>query len=306
MPRYKNNITQLFYKNNRPSTIKQDFYFKTILDTTNFALAETWTNDNQEVRLLGIDAKRSVLYAQRHDQYAHHTYSVYGHGFKPSSSLTTLGFKGEYIEHFSLLYPLGNGYRMYHPQLMRFGSPDSLSPFDQGGINCYGFCAGDPVNKSDRSGHAPKLELGLGKIALVLSDDNISNKISKFLGTENHNSFLRLVKQAKTSVNKQANKIAQQTITEENMLEYNISQAPRELHQALETRKNDLIQSGILKTIAIEDEFHRSNQELQGGRRGAIRHRPSATASIDNNSPDNENFTSSSKSKDIRDDRHNP
>ncbi|KPZ22499.1 RHS repeat-associated core domain-containing protein, partial [Pseudomonas syringae group genomosp. 3] len=31
--------------------------------------------------------------------------------------------------------------------------PDSLSPFGKGGLNAYAYCAGDPVNRSDPSGH---------------------------------------------------------------------------------------------------------------------------------------------------------
>jgi hypothetical protein len=36
---------------------------------------------------------------------------------------------------------------------MRFNSPDSWSPFGEGGINSYTYCLGDPVNGTDRSGH---------------------------------------------------------------------------------------------------------------------------------------------------------
>ncbi len=49
-------------------------------------------------------------------------------------------------------YMLGNGVRAYSPTLKRFKSPDSLSPFERGGINSYSYCGGDPVNRSDPSG----------------------------------------------------------------------------------------------------------------------------------------------------------
>ncbi|WP_236468108.1 RHS repeat-associated core domain-containing protein, partial [Pseudomonas syringae] len=42
----------------------------------------------------------------------------------------------------------------YNPVLMRFNSPDSLSPFDEGGLNAYGYCGGDPVGFVDETGHA--------------------------------------------------------------------------------------------------------------------------------------------------------
>ncbi|WP_427185035.1 RHS repeat-associated core domain-containing protein [Bordetella bronchialis] len=50
-------------------------------------------------------------------------------------------------------YALGNGYRIYLPALMRFAEPDSDSPFQLGGINAYAYCHGDPVDRSDPSGH---------------------------------------------------------------------------------------------------------------------------------------------------------
>lgn len=48
---------------------------------------------------------------------------------------------------------LGNGYRAYSPHLMRFHAADSWSPFGAGGINPWTYCAGDPVNRADPSGH---------------------------------------------------------------------------------------------------------------------------------------------------------
>lgn len=51
-------------------------------------------------------------------------------------------------------YHLGNGHRVYNPVLMRFQSSDGLSPFGKGGINAYGYCAGDPVNYSDPRGRS--------------------------------------------------------------------------------------------------------------------------------------------------------
>ncbi|UWS33255.1 RHS repeat domain-containing protein [Erwinia pyrifoliae] len=63
------------------------------------------------------------------------------------------GFNGERSDPISGSYPLGNGYRAYNPVLMRFNCPDSLSPFGAGGINPYAYCAGDPINHTDPSGH---------------------------------------------------------------------------------------------------------------------------------------------------------
>jgi RHS repeat-associated protein len=64
-----------------------------------------------------------------------------------------LGYTGAWQDPITGAYPLGNGYRVYAPALMRFASPDSLSPFDGGGINPYTYCADDPINLIDPSGH---------------------------------------------------------------------------------------------------------------------------------------------------------
>jgi len=57
------------------------------------------------------------------------------------------------------------GYRPYDPIIMGFLSPDSDSPFGQGGLNAYAYCAGDPVNRIDPSGHGwvTWLVAGIGK-----------------------------------------------------------------------------------------------------------------------------------------------
>ncbi|VVO80229.1 hypothetical protein PS870_01755 [Pseudomonas fluorescens] len=66
---------------------------------------------------------------------------------------SVLGFNGERIDPVLGGYHLGNGYRLYSPSLRRFTSPDSMSPFGQGGINPYAYCEGDPINNTDPTGH---------------------------------------------------------------------------------------------------------------------------------------------------------
>jgi len=51
-----------------------------------------------------------------------------------------LGFNGVRQDPVTKLYPLGHGYRMYSPTLMRFNAQDSLSPFGRGGVNGYAYC----------------------------------------------------------------------------------------------------------------------------------------------------------------------
>ncbi|WP_434626815.1 RHS repeat-associated core domain-containing protein [Chromobacterium sp. CV08] len=83
-----------------------------------------------------------------------------------------LGFNGERRDTFSGAVHLGNGYRAYSPALMRFRCPDSLSPFGAGGVNAYAYCAGDPVNRADPSGHLSWQAwagIGLGVAGLALA-----------------------------------------------------------------------------------------------------------------------------------------
>jgi len=68
---------------------------------------------------------------------------------------SVLKFNGDHLDDLVSGYHLGVGKRLYLPALMRFASPDALSPFLKGGINSYSYCAGDPVNYSDPTGQAP-------------------------------------------------------------------------------------------------------------------------------------------------------
>lgn len=93
-------------------------------------------------------------------------YTPYG-GSKKILNLP-VGFNGQRVDPVSQRYHLGNGARSYNPVLMRFNSPDSLSPFGAGGINPYAYCLGDPINRSDPSGHISVLGTTTSIIGLVL------------------------------------------------------------------------------------------------------------------------------------------
>ena len=95
------------------------------------------------------------------DQETRQGYSPYGQRSIFSGLSTLLGFNGERPDPASGHYLLGNGYRAYNPVLMRFNSPDSLSPFEGGGINAYAYCSGDPLNREDSTGYVWKYVLSV-------------------------------------------------------------------------------------------------------------------------------------------------
>ncbi|MCU1758062.1 MULTISPECIES: RHS repeat-associated core domain-containing protein [Pseudomonas] len=104
--------------------------------------------------------------------------SPYGYSRSLDSAGALVGFNGELPEAITGHYLLGNGHRAYNPVLMRFNSPDSLSPFAKGGINAYAYCSGDPVNWRDPTGHIrlpAKLLSVLGVTASSAASDNIGS-----------------------------------------------------------------------------------------------------------------------------------
>ena len=106
---------------------------------------------NTSIMLLGTDAQGSVrLEVDESVRLAGYT----PHGFKSGDVMEGRpGFAGEQLDELTGWYIPGS-YRPYDPVLMSFLSPDSESPFGDGGLNPYAYCAGDPVNNIDPDGHA--------------------------------------------------------------------------------------------------------------------------------------------------------
>ncbi len=105
------------------------------------------------IRLQCADAHGSVIRAETRSGSVALAYTTYGHDPRALPACPSLRFTGELREWLSGNYLLGNGYRAYSPVLLRFTSPDDLSPFGEGGLNTYAYCAGDPINSVDPSGH---------------------------------------------------------------------------------------------------------------------------------------------------------
>jgi RHS repeat-associated protein len=108
-----------------------------------------------DTRLLVTDQQRSVLSVLGVTQPHPLAYTPYGHRIPQNGLFSLLGFNGERRDPVTGCYLLGNGYRAFNPVLMRFNSPDSWSPFGEGGLNAYEYCGGNPTNQSDPTGHTP-------------------------------------------------------------------------------------------------------------------------------------------------------
>jgi RHS repeat-associated protein len=152
--------TQRFYLKERLTSEIQGSVQRSIFQQDDQLLAQQQRQDGViESTLLATDQQRSVLHALDATQPHPLAYTPYGHRPAENGLLSLLGFNGERPDPVTGHYLLGNGYRALNPVLKRFNSPDNLSPFGEGGLNAYGYCQGDPINRSDPSGY---FSFGLG------------------------------------------------------------------------------------------------------------------------------------------------
>ncbi|MHA6126974.1 RHS repeat-associated core domain-containing protein [Pseudomonas fluorescens group sp. PF-1] len=146
---------QRFYCKSRLATEIQGALRQTLFQHGDWLLAQQQQQGVEHATtLLAIDQQRSVLNTLKANHQAQPiAYAPYGHRQATNGWMSLMGFNGERPDPLTGHYLLGNGYRAFNPVLMRFNSPDSLSPFGEGGLNAYAYCEGDPVNSSDPSGH---------------------------------------------------------------------------------------------------------------------------------------------------------
>lgn len=171
---------QRFYCKSRLATEIQGAMRYSIVQQGDQLLAQQRSEgDAPDTTLLATDQQRSVLQTVKANQLPQPiAYSSYGHRPVRSGLLSLLGFNGERPDPVTGCYLLGNGHRAFNPILMRFNSPDSLSPFGEGGLNSYAYCHGDPINLSDPNGHAAILAR-IGKIPLSRTRPHTATQIKK-------------------------------------------------------------------------------------------------------------------------------
>ncbi|NWL20389.1 RHS repeat-associated core domain-containing protein [Pseudomonas umsongensis] len=167
---------QRFYCKSRLASETQGALHHSIVQHDDLLLAQQQRQDDVlDTTLLATDLQRSILSTLKANQPRHSiAYSPYGHRGPENGLLSLLGFNGERPDPVTGHYFLGNGYRAFNPVLMRFNSPDSLSPFGKGGVNSYSYCFGDPINFLDPTGQSGiKVALQVarwrGRAALMVS-----------------------------------------------------------------------------------------------------------------------------------------
>lgn len=165
---------QRFYRHEHLTTELQGQASQSVFQHDKQLLAlQSCQGDVLNSELLTTDQQRSVLQVTGPGGSVRQVYTAYGHRWVESGLGSLPGFNGEAVDRGTGHYLLGKGHRAFNPVLMRFNSPDRLSPFDWGGLNSYAYCKGDPVNFSDPTGRAaakdwqPWLFLGLSVLSLV-------------------------------------------------------------------------------------------------------------------------------------------
>jgi RHS repeat-associated protein len=147
-------FAQYFYQGDNLHAKIQSYKCQSIYRFEHGVLAQREIHDGRyEIGLLYHDEKLSVSRVPKYGAKFGVAYAPYGCASLENLKDALLGFSGERFDEVAVRYLLGNGYRAYSPSLMRFTSPDNLSPFGRGGVNSYVYCIGDPVNFTDPTGH---------------------------------------------------------------------------------------------------------------------------------------------------------
>lgn len=190
--------TQRFYQQGYLTTELGPQWQRTVLRHQAQPLAQSQSEAGvTETALLATDLAHSLLQTVSRVSPQQFAYTAYGHHPAENGLSRLLGFNGECPDEVTGHYPLGQGNRFFNPVLMRFNSPDELSPFDErAGVNTYVYCQNNPINFIDPSGNTPfKITANLAKslnkgtnthtTALIKNASRIKKKYSKISRTNN-------------------------------------------------------------------------------------------------------------------------
>ncbi len=136
------------------TSLKQGGNSTSFLRGDGVVLAEHQAGADPKSLMLVADQKNTLLSEVASGGASHVTFTPYGHPSAQQPVSAGLGYNGEFSEPQTGWQLLGNGYRAYNPRLMKFHSPDSFSPFGEGGVNAYTYCEGEPVLSADPDGHS--------------------------------------------------------------------------------------------------------------------------------------------------------
>ncbi|VVN99704.1 RHS repeat-associated core domain-containing protein [Pseudomonas fluorescens] len=152
--------TQRFYQGDHLTTELGEQTQRTIIRHEARPLAQQQSTAGvTDTMLLATDQAHSLLQTIEVTNPQQLAYTAYGHHPAESGLSRLLGFNGECPDAITGHYLLGQGRRAFNPVLMRFNSPDQLSPFGEGGINPYAYCGGDPINFYDPTGYMKIFQL---------------------------------------------------------------------------------------------------------------------------------------------------
>jgi RHS repeat-associated protein len=178
---------QRFYQGDNLVNLRGTSNTSTFVSANGVVLAEHKEGADPKSMLLASDDKNTVLREVGQDFANDLGYSPYGYRSDELPVSGQLGYNGEPWETQTGWYLLGKGYRTFNPQLMRFHSPDSWSPFGEGGLNNYAYCLGNPIKYTDPTGHGvagffARL-FGKGtknnRLARELAQDAIKNTVNR-------------------------------------------------------------------------------------------------------------------------------
>ncbi|WP_411913805.1 RHS repeat-associated core domain-containing protein [Pseudomonas sp. BEA3.1] len=169
-----------FYMHTHLHSVLTSAASATFFRDSSVVLAELLCEANQTATtLVGSDMARSPITRSTESTSLPQAYTSYGYEQPPEPTLKLTGFTGQPRSVSAHLYLMGSGRRAYNTALMRFCSPDDLSPFAKGGINAYAYCKNDPTNYSDQSGRTPISNLSTKKPPTSLYKPNPASKTIK-------------------------------------------------------------------------------------------------------------------------------